>query len=94
MIKNKTWDLVPLSKGKNVVGSEWVFKVKRKADGSVDRLKSRLVAQGYSQAEGIDYEEVFSPVIRYSSIRSLLALANMNDLEIHQMDVGNRVSTR
>ena len=87
LIKNKTWDLVPLPSGKNVVGSKWVFKVKRNADGSVDRFKSRLVAQGYSQTEGIDYQEVFSPVIRYSSIRALLAMANKNDLEIHQMDV-------
>eukprot|EP00795_Rhopilema_esculentum_P003834 gene3834-biopygen1945 len=58
LIKNKTWDLVPIPKGKNIVGSKWVFKVKRNADGSVDRSKSRLVAQGYSQAEWIDYQEV------------------------------------
>ena len=87
LVKNKTWDLVPLPKGKNIVESKWVFKVKRNADGFVDRFKSCLVAQGYSQAEGIDYHEVFSPVIQYSTMRSLLALANMNDLEIHQMDV-------
>eukprot|EP00795_Rhopilema_esculentum_P006981 gene6981-biopygen8411 len=57
LIKSKTWDLVPIPKEKNIVGSKWVFKVKRNADGSVDRFKSRLVAQGYSQAEGIDYQE-------------------------------------
>lgn len=63
------------------------MKVKRNEDGSIDRFKSRLVAQGYSQVKGVDYEEVFSPVARYTSVRSLLALANAQDLEIHQMDV-------
>ena len=87
LISNHTWDLVPLPKGKNVVGSRWVFKVKCGADGSVERFKARLVAQGYSQSLGVDYQEVFSPVVRYSSIRSLLAVANIRDWEIHQMDV-------
>ena len=63
------------------------MKVKRNADGTVDRFKARLVAQGYSQIHGIDYDEVFSPVAKYSSIRSLLALANAHNLEVHQMDV-------
>ena len=67
--------------------SKWVFKVKRDADGGVSRYKARLVAQGYSQAAGIDYNEVFSPVARATTIRSLLAVANIYDLEIHQMDV-------
>ena len=70
-----------------IVDSKWVFKVKREANDEVDLYKARLVAQGYSQTYGIDYEEVFSPVVRYSSIRTLLALANAHDLEIHQMDV-------
>ena len=63
------------------------MKVKRNEDGSIDRFKARLVAQGYSQVKGVDYEEVFSPVARYTSVRSLLALAIAQDLEIHQMDV-------
>ena len=87
MISNDTWELVPLPEGKNVVGSRWVFKVKRDENGSVERFKARLVAQGYSQAEGIDYHEVFSPVVRNTSIRTLLALANTCDWEVHQMDV-------
>ena len=56
-------------------------------NGSVNRFKARLVAQGYSQVKGVDYDEVFSPVARTTSMRSLLALANVHDLEIHQMDV-------
>ena len=76
-----------MPKGKNVVGSRWVFKLKNNSDGSVERYKARFVAQGYSQSEGVDYQEVFSPVARYSTIRSLLAVANIYDWEIHQMDV-------
>lgn len=63
-------------------GSKWVFKVKRVANGDVDRYKARLVAQGYTPTHGIDYDEVFSAVVRYSSIRTLLALAYAHDLEI------------
>lgn len=87
LIKNETWELVPPPEGCNIVGSKWVMKVKRDANGNVDRHKARLVAQGYSQTHGVDYEEVFSPVAKYSSIRTLLALANKHNLEIHQRDV-------
>ena len=88
LFKNDTWDLVPPPEGKNIVGSRWVLNVKRDENGSVNRFKARLVAQGYSQVKGVDYDEVFSPVARNTSVRSLLALANArHDLEIHQMDV-------
>ena len=87
LIRNGTWELVELPEGKNVVGCKWVLKVKRKVDGSIDRFKARLVAQGYTQEAGLDYDEIFAPVARYSSIRSVLAIANQFDWELHQMDV-------
>ena len=65
----------------------WVMKVKHDENGSTDRFKARLVAQGYSQTKETDYDKVFSPVARPTSLRSLLALANAQNLEIHQMDV-------
>ena len=82
-----TWDLVDLPAGANLVGCKWVFKTKHKANGEIDRYKARLVAQGYSQEPGVDYDEVYAPVAKYKSIRTLLAIGNQLDLEIHQMDV-------
>ena len=73
LMEHNTWDLVDLPKGCNLVGCKWVYKTKRKADGKMDQFKARLVAQGYSQEAGIDYDEVFAPVAKYKSIRSVLA---------------------
>ena len=87
LIKNHTWDLVEPPEGKNIVGCKWVFKLKHNADGSIDRYKARLVTQGYSQEPGQDYDEIYAPVAKYTSIRSVLAIANQLDLDIHQMDV-------
>ena len=84
---NDVWDLVELPKGQKVVGSKWVFKLKRNEDGSVERCKARLVAQGYSQEKGLNYDETFSPVVKSESIRSVIALASKNDLKMHQLDV-------
>ena len=84
---NNVRELVELPKGRKPVGSRWVFKVKTNADGSIERCKVRLVAQGYSQKEGLDYDETFSPVVRSESVRSVIALAAMNGLSLHQMDV-------
>jgi histone deacetylase 1/2 len=75
LLKNKTWHLVPPPKGKNIIGCKWVYKIKRKADGSVDRYKAHLVAKGYKQRYGIDYEDTFSAVIKAATIRLILSVA-------------------
>ena len=85
--QNKTWELTALPPGRQAIGCKWVFALKLKADGSIDRHKARLVAKGFSQVEGIDFDETFAPVARLSSIRALLALGAHYDWEIHQMDV-------
>ena len=84
---NDTWSLVKLPPGRKAMKSKWVYRLKYKLDGSVDRLKARLVVKGCSQKEGIDYEETFSPVMRYDSIRTILSVAASEDLEMIQFDV-------
>ena len=84
---NDTYALVPLPAGRQAIGCKWVFKIKRHADGSIDRYKARLVAKGYSQLYGIDFTETFAPVVRFSSLRAILAIAASADYDIHQMDV-------
>ena len=66
LLENNAWEIVPVPDGKNILGSYWVFKIKRDEDGDVDRFKARLVAQGYAQVKGVDYDEVYSPVARYT----------------------------
>lgn len=86
--QNKTWDLVKIPKGKKTIGCKWVYAKKEGLPGEDNiRYKARLVAKGYAQKEGIDYNEVFSPVVKHSSIRILLALVAQYDLELAQMDV-------
>lgn len=84
---NKTWTLVDLPQGKKTIKAKWVFKTKVDDNGQVVRYKARLVAKGYSQRYGIDYTETYSPVVRYTSIRYLLAMAVKKKYKIHQMDV-------
>lgn len=86
--KNKTWELVELPKGKNAVRCKWVFKRKDGIPGVEEpRFKARLVAKGYSQIPGVDFNDVFSPVVKHSSIRVLLGIVTMHDLELEQLDV-------
>jgi hypothetical protein len=85
--KNEMWDLVKLPSGRKHVGSKWVFKKNMNATGQVEKFKARLVVKGYSQVEGVDFGEIFSPVAKLTSIRVLMSLAATFDLEIEQMDV-------
>ena len=84
---NNVYDLTELPKDRKPVGSKWVFKRKIKADGSVERYKARLVAQGFSQKAGQDDDETFCPVIQFESIHSIIAMAAQNGMLLHQMDV-------
>ena len=87
--KNHTWDMVDLPPGQSVVGYRWVYKIKTKSDGSVERYKARLVAKGFTQEYGIDYEETFAPVARLTSVRCLIAVATVRRWPLYQMDVKN-----
>jgi hypothetical protein len=84
---NKTWALADLPPGRNAVGLKWVFKVKRDEHGAVSKHKARLVVKGYRQRQGIDYDEVFAPVVRLDSVRLLIALAAHEGWEVHHLDV-------
>jgi hypothetical protein len=84
---NGTWELVDTPLGANVVGNKWVFRVKHDAAGRIQWYKACLVAQGFSQVEGINYFDTFAPVARLGSVHTILALAACLDLEIHQIDV-------
>jgi histone deacetylase 1/2 len=68
LLRNKTWHLVPPPKGRNIIGCKWVYKVKRRADGNIDRYKAWLVVKGFKQHYGIDYEDTFSPVVKAATI--------------------------
>eukprot|EP00253_Pinus_taeda_P004819 PITA_04819 len=84
--RNKTWDLVELPKGKEVIGVKWVYKTKSNADGKIEH-KARLVFKGYKQQYGRDYEETFVPVARMETVRALLSIAAQNKWKVYQMDV-------
>ena len=73
----------------NVVGSKWVFRIKFHADGTIDRFKARLVAQGFTQVPGLDYSATFSPVVKASTVRVVLSLAVLHKWPLHQLDVKN-----
>ena len=83
IMKNDVWDVVPRPKGKSVVTSKWIFKIKHAADGSVEKHKARFVARGFSQKEGIDYENTFAPVSRYTSIQAIISFASILGWKLH-----------
>jgi hypothetical protein len=81
-----TWITVPRPTDKNIVGSRWVYRIKRKADGSIEKYKARLVAQGFTQKFGMDYFDTFSPIAKLSSFRIILAIAARNDWDADTFD--------
>ena len=89
LLSNHTWTLCPRPLHKKVVRNKWVFKLKQKPDGSIDRYKARLVAKGFDQEKGIDFNETFSPVIKPATLWLVLALAVQFNWFIHQLDISN-----
>ena len=91
-MKNDVMEIVPNPESKSVVSSKWIYKIKHIANGSIEKYKARFVAHGFSQKEGINYEETFSIVARSTSIRTIMAFASKNKWKIHQgesKDLGN-----
>jgi hypothetical protein len=88
-MKNKTWHLVLRHQAQNIVDCKWVYKVKRKADGTIDTYKARLVAKGFKQRYGIDYKETFSPVVKMATIRIILSIVVSNNWCLRQLDMQN-----
>lgn len=84
---NEVWELTTLPPDKKAVGCKWVYRVKTNSDGSIERFKARLVARGFDQKYGLDYDETFCPVVRLESLRSLIALSTQRGLELHHVDV-------
>lgn len=87
LLRNHTWELVKPPSDQKVIDNRWVFKLKQNPDGSIDRYKARLVVRGFTQEFGIDYQETFSPVVKFTSIRAILALAASKRMKLRQFDV-------
>ncbi len=87
LMANNTWTLVPLSIGRKLISCKWVFKTKQGTNGEVEYYKARLVARGFTQTYKVDFNETFALITKFTSIRCILALATLENMEIHQMDV-------
>lgn len=89
LIKNNTWTLVPSPSYRNIIGCKWVFRIKRHSNGTISRYKARLVAKGFHQKLGFDYQETFSPIVKPTTIRTILSYAVTQNWPLRQLDVNN-----
>ena len=89
LLLNQTWELVPPSRHVNVIGCRWIFKIKRKVDGSIKRYKARLVAKGFHQQLRVDFNETYSPVVKPATVWLVLSITVCNNWTIRQLDVHN-----
>ncbi|KAJ0878262.1 putative RNA-directed DNA polymerase [Helianthus annuus] len=89
LLRNKTWELVDLPNNRKPIGCKWIYKIKYKANGEIERYKARLVAKGYNQREGLDIGETFSRVVKMVTVRCILSLAVQNGWTLYQLDVNN-----
>jgi hypothetical protein len=89
LLKNQTWKLVPSFFAQNIIGCKWVFRIKRKANGTIERYKARLVAKGFHQQPGIDYGETYSPVVKPTTVRLVLSVAISAGWYVYQIDIQN-----
>ena len=87
IMNNDVWEVVPKYERKSVVSSKWIYKIKHATDGSIEKYNGIFVTRGFSQKEGIDYEEMFNLVARYTSIKNVMALSAKKKWKLHQMDV-------
>ncbi len=87
LVVNNTWSLLPLPKSRKPISCKWVFKIKHEVDGEIEHYKARLVARGFTQTFGIDYNKTFALIAKFVSIHCIITLATIEDMEIHQMDI-------